>query len=203
VGVGNPKGTFRPPSAAIFGSEVMETQAGILAMCLLAVVAYGDVRTRRIPNVLVCAIAVLGLLRMTVAGDAIAATHTIEASGAVLAVGFLASWRRCGRGRCETLDRDGASCRLPRPARFSFRDEHLWASARIDDSRKRPAPSMLLASLATGRQGVRGVGRRMRRNLNGINRPLRDGNSSRREHRFASWKRDFEARGPCPPKQSL
>jgi prepilin peptidase CpaA len=71
----------------------VETQARILGMCLLSVIAYGDVRTRRIPNVLVCAIAVLGLVRMTVAGDAIAATHTIEASGVVLAVGFLAFWR--------------------------------------------------------------------------------------------------------------
>jgi prepilin peptidase CpaA len=62
-------------------------------MCLLAVIAYGDVRTRRIPNVLVCAITVLGLFRMTVAGDVIAATHSIEASGAVLAVGFIAFWR--------------------------------------------------------------------------------------------------------------
>jgi Flp pilus assembly protein protease CpaA len=45
-------------------------------MCLLAVIAYGDLHTRRIPNVLVWAIAVLGLFRMTVAGGLIAATHS-------------------------------------------------------------------------------------------------------------------------------
>jgi hypothetical protein len=31
----------------------------------LEVIAYGHVRTRRIPNVLICAIGVLGLVRMT------------------------------------------------------------------------------------------------------------------------------------------
>ena len=89
-----PERRFPTTTCGNFGSGAVETQVRILGMCLLAVIAYGDVRTRRIPNVLVCAIAVLGLVRMTVAGDAIAATHTIEASGAVLAVGLLAFW--CG-----------------------------------------------------------------------------------------------------------
>jgi prepilin peptidase CpaA len=93
VGVGNPKGPFRPPFAAIFGSKAVETQARILGMCLLVVIPYGDSHTRRIPNFLVCAIAVLGSFRMTVAGDGIVATHSIEASGAVLAVEFIAFWR--------------------------------------------------------------------------------------------------------------
>ena len=60
---------------------------------ILVIIAYGDVRRRRIPNFLATAIAMLGLVRMIIADDPIAAIHTVEASGAVFAVAFLLFWR--------------------------------------------------------------------------------------------------------------
>lgn len=67
----------------------MQTAVLIAGMGILAAIAYGDVRTRRIPNVLAGAIAVLGLVRMILGGDPVGASHTFEASAAVFAVGFL------------------------------------------------------------------------------------------------------------------
>jgi prepilin peptidase CpaA len=63
------------------------------AIGILVIIAYGDVRTRRIPNLLAAAIAMLGLVRMVIADDPIGAIHTIEASAAVFAVAFLFFWR--------------------------------------------------------------------------------------------------------------
>jgi len=59
------------------------------AIGILVIIAYGDVRTRRIPNLLAAAIAMLGLVRMIIGDDPIGAIHTIEASAAVFAVAFL------------------------------------------------------------------------------------------------------------------
>jgi len=47
----------------------MQTTILIVGMGILAVIAYGDVRTRRIPNVLSLAIAILGLLRIILGHD--------------------------------------------------------------------------------------------------------------------------------------
>jgi prepilin peptidase CpaA len=58
-------------------------------MGILCIIAYGDVRTRRIPNVLTGAIAILGLMRMTVLHEPFAATYTLVAAAAVLAAAFL------------------------------------------------------------------------------------------------------------------
>ena len=61
----------------------------LLAIGLFTVVAYGDVRTRRIPNQLAAAIAALGLVRMLLAGDPRVALCTLAAAAGVLAVAFL------------------------------------------------------------------------------------------------------------------
>jgi Flp pilus assembly protein protease CpaA len=63
------------------------------SIVILAIIAYGDVRTRRIPNVLAFSIAALGLLRMIFDVDLMTAIHTIEASAAVFAVAFVLFWR--------------------------------------------------------------------------------------------------------------
>jgi prepilin peptidase CpaA len=63
------------------------------AIGVFAVAAYGDIRTRRIPNVLALAIAALGLGRMILAHDPVAAGYTLIAAAAMLAVGFLLFWR--------------------------------------------------------------------------------------------------------------
>ena len=65
----------------------------LLGIGVFAVVAYGDLRTRRIPNGLAIAVAVLGLARLAVAGDWNAAICSIAAAAAVFAVAFVMFWR--------------------------------------------------------------------------------------------------------------
>lgn len=67
----------------------MRTVVIIAAIGILAVIAYGDVRTRRIPNGLAGTIAVLGLARMMLAGDPLTAAHTFEAAAVVFTAAFL------------------------------------------------------------------------------------------------------------------
>jgi len=63
-------------------------------MGLLVIIAYGDVRTRRIPNAFVGAIALLGLAHIAVVDDPIAAARTFGAGTLVFAITFLLFW--CG-----------------------------------------------------------------------------------------------------------
>jgi prepilin peptidase CpaA len=65
----------------------------VLATVILALIAYGDMHTRRIPNALSAAIAMLGLTRMALVHDPAAIGLTLVASAAVFAVGFLFFWR--------------------------------------------------------------------------------------------------------------
>jgi Flp pilus assembly protein protease CpaA len=71
----------------------VQTIVVAVAIGLLITIAYSDVRTRRIPNALAAAIAILGLSRMILADDPVAAGHTVVASAAVFAVTFLLFWR--------------------------------------------------------------------------------------------------------------
>jgi prepilin peptidase CpaA len=61
----------------------------LFAVGLFAVIADSDVRRRRIPNELTAGVAGLGLVRMFLAGDPIAALHTLAAAGAVFGAAFL------------------------------------------------------------------------------------------------------------------
>ena len=63
------------------------------SIVILAIIAYGDVRTRRIPNVLAFSIATLGLVRMIFDLDLMTAIHTVEASAAVFVAAFILFWR--------------------------------------------------------------------------------------------------------------
>jgi prepilin peptidase CpaA len=65
----------------------------VSAIGVFAVAAYGDIRSRRIPNVVVLAIAALGLGRMILARDPVAAGYTLIGAAAMLAFGFLLFWR--------------------------------------------------------------------------------------------------------------
>jgi len=65
----------------------------ILGVCIFAVVAYGDIRTRRIPNELVVAILTLAAFRIALARDPSAALYTLAASVALFAATFLLFWR--------------------------------------------------------------------------------------------------------------
>jgi prepilin peptidase CpaA len=71
----------------------VQTAVMAISMGILAIIAYGDVRTRRIPNVFSSTIAVLGLVRMILDWDLITAIYTIAASAAVFAGAFILFWR--------------------------------------------------------------------------------------------------------------
>lgn len=71
----------------------MGTATRIVAMGLLVIIAYGDVRTRRIPNAFVGAIALLGLAHIAVVDDQTAAARTFGAGALVFAIAFLLFWR--------------------------------------------------------------------------------------------------------------
>jgi prepilin peptidase CpaA len=70
-------------------------QTAIIAAAIgvLAITAYGDVCTRRIPNALSAAIALLGLVQMILAADPLAAARTLGA-GAIVFTGAFFLFRR-------------------------------------------------------------------------------------------------------------
>jgi prepilin peptidase CpaA len=72
---------------------VLQTAVLLIGICIFAVVAYGDIRTRRIPNEFVIAILALAAFRIAVVGDRIAALYTLAAGVALFAATFLLFWR--------------------------------------------------------------------------------------------------------------
>jgi prepilin peptidase CpaA len=71
----------------------VQTAVLVVAIGILSIVAYGDVRTRRIPNVLAGVIAMLGLIQMLLVHNPVSAGHTLAASAAVITAAFLLFWR--------------------------------------------------------------------------------------------------------------
>jgi len=71
----------------------VQTAVLVVGVGILATIAYGDVRTRRIPNALSLAIAILGLLRIVLVHDPVAAGYTLAAGAAVFVAAFLLFWR--------------------------------------------------------------------------------------------------------------
>jgi prepilin peptidase CpaA len=71
----------------------MQSAVLVVAVGILALIAYGDLRMRRIPNALSLAIAMLGLAHLALARDAAAASHTLTAAAVTFAVTFLLFWR--------------------------------------------------------------------------------------------------------------
>jgi prepilin peptidase CpaA len=69
--------------------NAVQTAGVITAIGLLAVVAYSDLRRRRIPNELCLGIAVLGLVRIALAGDALAAAYSLATAMSVFSVAIL------------------------------------------------------------------------------------------------------------------
>jgi prepilin peptidase CpaA len=65
----------------------------LLGIGLYAAVVYSDLRTRRIPNELVSAIAALGLMRMFLVGEPGTALYSLAAAAALFAVASLLFWR--------------------------------------------------------------------------------------------------------------
>jgi prepilin peptidase CpaA len=73
--------------------EILETVILLLGMALFVAAAYGDVKTHRIPNWLVAAVAVVGIARLIAIGDLSFALHTVSVSLLVLIATFLLFWR--------------------------------------------------------------------------------------------------------------
>jgi prepilin peptidase CpaA len=66
----------------------------VIAVATFAVIAYKDVRSRRIPNALSLTIAALGLARIAIAEEVFAGAYTLAAAAMVFAVTF--ALFRCG-----------------------------------------------------------------------------------------------------------
>jgi prepilin peptidase CpaA len=75
------------------GERILQAFVLTLAVCLFIAIAYGDIRTRRIPNEFIVAILALAALRIALAGDPIAGLYTLVASGALFVATFLLFWR--------------------------------------------------------------------------------------------------------------
>ena len=84
-----------------------------LGIGIFAIVAYGDVRTRRIPNELIVAILALAAFRIAVDGDPRAGLYTLAAAGALFVATFLLFWRATGSG-CAARQRRRWEPRKPR-----------------------------------------------------------------------------------------
>ena len=65
----------------------------IVGICIFAVVAYGDIRTRRIPNEMIVAILMLAAFRIAIDGDPRAGLFTLAASATLFVSTFLLFWR--------------------------------------------------------------------------------------------------------------
>ena len=63
-----------------------------IASAILAVIAYGDLRTRRIPNGWCIAIAALGLIRIILTDESASAGYTLGIAAATFSVTFLLFW---------------------------------------------------------------------------------------------------------------
>jgi prepilin peptidase CpaA len=65
----------------------------LLGLGIFAFVAYGDIRTRRIPNELIVAILALAAFRIAMEGDPRAGLYTLAAAAGLFVATFLLFWR--------------------------------------------------------------------------------------------------------------
>jgi prepilin peptidase CpaA len=73
--------------------DILQTTILLLGVALFVIAAYGDIKTHRIPNLLVASVAILGVLRLIVIGDLNAAIQTVTTSVIVLIIVFMLFWR--------------------------------------------------------------------------------------------------------------
>jgi len=72
----------------------LQTIISLAGIALFIVAAYSDLKSFRIPNLLVAAVALLAVARLIVVCDPTAAVYTVGASLIVLAIGFVLFWQR-------------------------------------------------------------------------------------------------------------
>jgi len=76
----------------------------LAGITLFVFATYSDVKSFRISNFLVAAVALLGITRLIGIGDPSAALYTVSASLAILAVGFVLFWQGfCGGGDAKLV----------------------------------------------------------------------------------------------------
>jgi prepilin peptidase CpaA len=68
---------------------LLQKAIAFAAIALLLIAAYSDIRTLKIPNTLVLAIAVLGIIRLILLNDSIAAIFAIGFAALVFLIGFV------------------------------------------------------------------------------------------------------------------
>jgi prepilin peptidase CpaA len=73
--------------------DILETIILLLGIALFVAAAYGDVKTLRIPNALVAAVAALGIFRLIVIGDPSVALYTVGAAVIVFVAAFVLFWQ--------------------------------------------------------------------------------------------------------------
>ena len=71
----------------------MQTLISFTGIALFIAAAYSDIKTFRIPNVLVAAVALLAVTRLIVIGNSSGVLYTVGASVALLVVGFVLFWQ--------------------------------------------------------------------------------------------------------------
>jgi prepilin peptidase CpaA len=71
----------------------MQTAVVLVAVGILSIIAYGDIRTRRISNMLIGVIAILSLIRIILLHDPVAAGYTLVAGAVIFTGGFFLFWR--------------------------------------------------------------------------------------------------------------
>ena len=71
----------------------MQNLITLTGIALFIIAAYSDVKSFRIPNLLVAAVALLAITRLIVVGDPSAAINTVGASVILLAIGFVLFWQ--------------------------------------------------------------------------------------------------------------
>lgn len=78
---------------ALLGEWIVQAFILLIGVCLFAAIAYGDIRTRCIPNEFIVAILALAAVRIALAGDPLAGLYTLGASSALFIATFLLFWR--------------------------------------------------------------------------------------------------------------
>jgi prepilin peptidase CpaA len=81
-------GSGSAASDSHLSEDFLQTIISLVGIALFIVAAYSDVQSFRIPNSLVTAVALLGVVRLMVIGDPSVTLHTVGATFALLAVGF-------------------------------------------------------------------------------------------------------------------
>jgi prepilin peptidase CpaA len=73
--------------------HILQNLITIVGIALFILAACSDLKTFRIPNVLVAAVALLAVTRLIVIGDPSVALYTVGASAVLLVVGFILFWQ--------------------------------------------------------------------------------------------------------------